>query len=134
MTTAQATAAQQQNLQAFQTASLVYQRMIESGEKEALSELFMEKLIECGWHDQLKGKCRDLIAAHMSGKPHGFVPTTETLLPLLVEYGKDHLPPTVRAELLVTIRKFLQTCTTPTPAPALPPSSSSSTSSSSSSH
>ncbi|OMO88163.1 Transcription factor, enhancer of yellow 2 [Corchorus olitorius] len=32
--------------------------MIESGEKERLKELLRERLIECGWRDEMKALCR----------------------------------------------------------------------------
>lgn len=33
-------------------------QLIESGEKERLKELLRERLIECGWRDELKAQCR----------------------------------------------------------------------------
>lgn len=33
-------------------------QMIESGEKERLKELLRERLIECGWRDEMKALCR----------------------------------------------------------------------------
>lgn len=32
--------------------------MLESGEKERLKELLRERLIECGWRDEMKALCR----------------------------------------------------------------------------
>lgn len=33
-------------------------KLIESGEKEKLMELLRERLIECGWRDEMKAICR----------------------------------------------------------------------------
>jgi hypothetical protein len=33
-------------------------QLIESGEKERLKELLRERLIECGWKDEMKSYCR----------------------------------------------------------------------------
>ena len=33
-------------------------QLIESGEKERLMELLRERLIECGWKDEMKALCR----------------------------------------------------------------------------
>lgn len=33
-------------------------KLIESGEKEKLMELLRERLIECGWRDEMKALCR----------------------------------------------------------------------------
>ena len=33
-------------------------QLIESGEKERLKELLRERLVECGWKDEMKTLCR----------------------------------------------------------------------------
>lgn len=33
-------------------------KLIESGEKEKLIELLRERLVECGWRDEMKALCR----------------------------------------------------------------------------
>ena len=33
-------------------------QLIESGEKERLKELLRERLVECGWKDEMKALCR----------------------------------------------------------------------------
>jgi Transcription factor e(y)2 len=35
-------------------------KLIESGEKEKLTELLRQRLIECGWRDDMKSLCRFL--------------------------------------------------------------------------
>lgn len=37
---------------------LCSRQLIESGEKERLMELLRERLIECGWKDEMKSLCR----------------------------------------------------------------------------
>lgn len=37
---------------------VLFVQLIESGEKERLKELLRERLIECGWRDELKAQCR----------------------------------------------------------------------------
>jgi enhancer of yellow 2 transcription factor len=37
------------------------QQLIESGEKERLMELLRERLVECGWKDEMKAHCRFLL-------------------------------------------------------------------------
>lgn len=36
----------------------VHLQLIESGEKDRLKELLRERLIECGWVDEMRGLCR----------------------------------------------------------------------------
>lgn len=33
-------------------------KLVESGEKERLMELLRERLVECGWRDDMKALCR----------------------------------------------------------------------------
>jgi hypothetical protein len=37
---------------------LVFVKLVESGEKEKLMELLRERLVECGWRDEMKALCR----------------------------------------------------------------------------
>ena len=39
----------------------VYQRLVESGEKERLKEHLRARLIECGWRDQLRLEARQVV-------------------------------------------------------------------------
>eukprot|EP00976_Prorocentrum_cordatum_P084465 1185658-Prorocentrum_minimum.AAC.4 len=36
-------------------------KLVQSGEKERLRQLLRERLVECGWRDELKAKCRVII-------------------------------------------------------------------------
>ena len=38
-------------------------QLIESGEKERLMELLRERLVECGWKDEMKAICRWVFAS-----------------------------------------------------------------------
>lgn len=40
----------------------LFVKLIESGEKEKLMELLRERLIECGWRDEMKALCRFVIS------------------------------------------------------------------------
>ncbi|GMP30088.1 hypothetical protein CsSME_00004914 [Camellia sinensis var. sinensis] len=43
------------------TSSWLPQQLIESGEKERLMELLRERLIDCGWKDEMKALCRAFV-------------------------------------------------------------------------
>ncbi|GCB68146.1 hypothetical protein scyTo_0010354 [Scyliorhinus torazame] len=44
-----------------QLRATINQKLIETGERERLKELLRAKLTECGWKDQLKAHCKDVI-------------------------------------------------------------------------
>ena len=92
--------------------------MNEVGDKEILLESFKEKLVECGWYEAVRMRCREIIASQtMNG---GKYPTTDALFAALVDQ-KEKIPPAIRAELLIALRKSLSlravSSTIPTHAP-----------------
>uniref|UniRef100_A0A8V0XZW3 ENY2, transcription and export complex 2 subunit n=1 Tax=Gallus gallus TaxID=9031 RepID=A0A8V0XZW3_CHICK len=44
-----------------QMRATINQKLIETGERERLKDLLRAKLIECGWKDQLKAHCKELL-------------------------------------------------------------------------
>jgi enhancer of yellow 2 transcription factor len=36
-------------------------KLVETGEKDRLKEMLRERLIQCGWRDDLKEYCKDVI-------------------------------------------------------------------------
>lgn len=78
------------------------QKLVESGEKERLKELLRTRLIECGWQDQLKFHCKDII------KKKGVENVTmDDLVLELTPVGRASVPDPVKRELLQRIRTFL---------------------------
>ncbi|CAM6110437.1 unnamed protein product [Calypogeia fissa] len=75
---------------------------IESGEKERLKELLRERLIECGWKDELKAQCR----AFTRKKGRGNI-TVDDIVRNITPKGRAMVPDNVKAELLQRIRTFL---------------------------
>uniref|UniRef100_A0A2I3HAF7 ENY2 transcription and export complex 2 subunit n=1 Tax=Nomascus leucogenys TaxID=61853 RepID=A0A2I3HAF7_NOMLE len=47
----------------------INQKLIETGERERLKELLRAKLIECGWKDQLKARCKEFKKKKKSLRP-----------------------------------------------------------------
>ncbi|CAM9474356.1 unnamed protein product [Phaeothamnion confervicola] len=39
----------------------IMQKLIDTGEKERLKDLLRERLIQCGWRDELKEHCKEII-------------------------------------------------------------------------
>jgi enhancer of yellow 2 transcription factor len=46
-----------------QIRATINQLLLETGEKEKLKELLRNKLVECGWRDNMKNYCREIIKA-----------------------------------------------------------------------
>ncbi|RVW45154.1 Transcription and mRNA export factor ENY2 [Vitis vinifera] len=98
--------------------------LIESGEKERLMELLRERLIECGWKDEMKALCRITgpdgykpvvipdaphslaIQAFVKKKGRNNV-TVDDLVHVIMPKGRASIPDSVKAELLQRIRTFL---------------------------
>ncbi|XP_031572497.1 transcription and mRNA export factor ENY2-like, partial [Actinia tenebrosa] len=67
-----------------------------------LKELLRIKLIECGWRDQLKDHCQEII------KQKGLDNiTVEDLVKKITPKGRALVPDEVKRELLQNIRNFL---------------------------
>uniref|UniRef100_A0A3B1IJ78 Transcription and mRNA export factor ENY2 n=1 Tax=Astyanax mexicanus TaxID=7994 RepID=A0A3B1IJ78_ASTMX len=67
-----------------------------------LKELLRAKLIECGWRDQLKAHCKEVI------KEKGIENVTvEDLVAGVTPKGRALVPDSVKKELLQRIRAFL---------------------------
>uniref|UniRef100_A0A9J8B2J2 Transcription and mRNA export factor ENY2 n=1 Tax=Cyprinus carpio carpio TaxID=630221 RepID=A0A9J8B2J2_CYPCA len=67
-----------------------------------LKELLRAKLIECGWRDQLKALCKEVI------KEKGIENVTvEDLVAGVTPKGRALVPDSVKKELLQRIRAFL---------------------------
>ncbi|XP_016747894.1 transcription and mRNA export factor ENY2 isoform X2 [Gossypium hirsutum] len=75
---------------------------IKSGEKERLKELLRERLLECGWIDEMKALCR----AFTRKKGRNNV-TVDDLVHVISPKGRSSIPDSVKAELLQRIRAFL---------------------------
>ncbi|WJX81188.1 hypothetical protein P8452_64105 [Trifolium repens] len=77
-------------------------KFIETGEKERLMELLRERLVDCGWKDEMKSICR----AFVKKKGRNNV-TVDELVHVITPKGRAAVPDSVKAELLQRIRTFL---------------------------
>ena len=72
-----------------------------------MKELLKERLTSCGWRDELKEYCKDVIRRKGLEKV-----TVEELVAEVTPHGRSTVPEEVKAELLKRIRSFLQSTTT----------------------
>eukprot|EP01105_Mastigella_eilhardi_P006159 TRINITY_DN17765_c0_g1_i1.p2 TRINITY_DN17765_c0_g1~~TRINITY_DN17765_c0_g1_i1.p2 ORF type:complete len:116 (+),score=35.30 TRINITY_DN17765_c0_g1_i1:27-374(+) len=80
----------------------VSQKFVESGEKERLKELLRARLVESGWRDDMIALCKTKIEQRGVDNV-----TVEWLVGQLTPQGRASVPASVKADLLVRIRKFL---------------------------
>uniref|UniRef100_A0A8C6BB03 Transcription and mRNA export factor ENY2 n=1 Tax=Monodon monoceros TaxID=40151 RepID=A0A8C6BB03_MONMO len=81
--------------------------LIETGERERLKELLRAKVIECGWKDQLKAHCKEVIKEKGLGLPWWQHVTVDDLVAEVTLKGRALVPDGVKKELLQRIRTFL---------------------------
>ncbi|XP_076325354.1 transcription and mRNA export factor ENY2-like isoform X3 [Tachypleus tridentatus] len=93
---------QDKKLKDLQMKTAVNQKLIETGERERLRELLRTRLIECGWKDQMKAYCKDIV------KEKGVENVTvDDLVAEITPKGRALVPDAVKRELLQRIRTFL---------------------------
>ena len=77
-------------------------KLVQSGERERLKQLLRERLVECGWRDDLKEQCKRIV------KERGFENiNTDELAGEITPLGRATVPDAVKAEIMHSIRKFL---------------------------
>lgn len=85
-----------------QMRATINQKLVETGERERLKELLRTRLIECGWRDQLKAQCKEIV--QNKGLEHI---TVDDLVAEITPKGRALVPDNVKKELLQRIRTFL---------------------------
>lgn len=83
---------------------MIEKKLEESGEKARLEEYLWQKLIECGWKDELKKHCMELIRNKGLEKIN-----LDDLVEELLPKGRALVPTSVKEELLGWIKGYLET-------------------------
>ncbi|XP_011299564.1 transcription and mRNA export factor ENY2 [Diachasma alloeum] len=78
-----------------------HQRLVMVGDRDGLKELLRRRLVECGWRDQVKIICKDLI------KENGHDITYDILLATVTSTARSLVPDSVKKELLQKIKNQL---------------------------
>mmetsp|Transcript_29858 Transcript_29858/g.41993 ORF Transcript_29858/g.41993 Transcript_29858/m.41993 type:complete len:117 (-) Transcript_29858:28-378(-) len=91
-----------------QIKSAIQQKLTETGENEKWKEFLRSKLVDCGWRDEMKNFCKDIIKA--KGVENV---TVEDLVAEMTPKGRSTIPPEIRTELLTKIRTYLATVSAP---------------------
>ena len=94
---------QQQNQDIALKKSLIEKKLEESGEKEKLEEYLRNKLVECGWKDELKNHCLKIIREKGLDKIN-----LEDLVEELLPKGRALVPTKIKEDLLSRIKGKLE--------------------------
>jgi|EP01049_Picozoa_sp_SAG25_P013159 enhancer of yellow 2 transcription factor len=80
----------------------LHPQLQESGQKDVLKELLRKRLFECGWHDDLKAHCKEVIKNKGMEKIE-----VDDLVREITPHGRGMVPESVKAELLSKIQQFI---------------------------
>eukprot|EP00741_Cyanophora_paradoxa_P007881 tig00001224_g7625.t1 len=94
----------ERKLKDAQMRATINAKLMETGEKDRLKELLATKLTECGWRDEMKSYCKEIIKSKGMDKV-----TVEELVSEITPRGRATVPDDVKAELLRRIKRFLET-------------------------
>ncbi|XP_074112777.1 enhancer of yellow 2 [Cotesia typhae] len=78
-----------------------HQRLVMVGDRDGLKELLRRRLVECGWRDQVKIICKELI------KEKGNDITYDSMLSTVTSRARTLVPDSVKKELLQKIKSQL---------------------------
>ncbi|XP_014213688.1 transcription and mRNA export factor ENY2-like [Copidosoma floridanum] len=78
-----------------------HQTLVKAGDRDGLKELLRRRLVECGWRDEVKLICKDII------KENGPDITYDELLSMATSRARSRVPDVVKKELLQKIKNQL---------------------------
>ncbi|KAG7387707.1 Transcription and mRNA export factor eny2 [Phytophthora pseudosyringae] len=81
----------------------ISERLVQSGEKERLKELLRLRLVECGWRDEMKLHCKEVIRNKGIDQV-----TVEDLIEEITPKGRASVPEDVKNDLLEKIKAFVE--------------------------
>ena len=91
---------------AWAAAATLRLQLEESGQREQLKKAFRERLVECGWRDEIAEQCRQIVkdqAAESGAESVTVQGIAEELFPVALSTVPDH----VKAEILAKIRSAI---------------------------
>ncbi|KAG6616259.1 transcription and mRNA export factor ENY2 [Phytophthora cinnamomi] len=86
-----------------QVKARISERLVQSGEKERLKELLRLRLVECGWRDEMKLHCKEVIRNKGIDQV-----TVEDLIEEITPKGRASVPEDVKNDLLEKIKAFIE--------------------------
>ncbi|EGZ14821.1 hypothetical protein PHYSODRAFT_354729 [Phytophthora sojae] len=86
-----------------QVKARISEWLVQSGEKERLKQLLRLKLVECGWRDEMKLHCKEVIRNKGIDQV-----TVEDLIEEITPKGRASVPEDVKNDLLEKIKAFIE--------------------------
>lgn len=98
------------NVDIAQRKLFLEQKLRESREEQRLEEYLRQRLIECGWKDELKNHCKGISTVHpdMIRRKGLEKVTVEELVEDLTIKGKSTVPLKIKEELLAKIKTYFE--------------------------
>eukprot|EP00829_Urostomides_striatus_P014605 TRINITY_DN436_c0_g3_i1.p2 TRINITY_DN436_c0_g3~~TRINITY_DN436_c0_g3_i1.p2 ORF type:complete len:112 (-),score=38.90 TRINITY_DN436_c0_g3_i1:66-401(-) len=93
----------QQAAELLKRKQLIEEKLEKTGKKKEYEEFLKKRLIECGWKDEMKKQCMEIIKTKGIEKIK-LEDLTEEMMPK----GKAMVPETVKNELLQKIQDFIE--------------------------
>lgn len=78
------------------------ERFVETGEKERLQELLRRQLVVCGWREEMRRQCKEVIRTKGIDQV-----TVEDLVEAITHRGRALVPNDVKTDLLDAIKAFI---------------------------
>ncbi|XP_002407540.3 transcription and mRNA export factor ENY2 [Ixodes scapularis] len=78
------------------------EKLVSSGERDRLKELLRTRLVECGWRDELRAHCKEVLRERDVETT-----TVDDLVAAVTPKGRASVPDSIKRELLHQIRTFL---------------------------
>ncbi|CAN8003393.1 unnamed protein product [Ixodes pacificus] len=78
------------------------EKLVSSGERDRLKELLRTRLVECGWRDELRAHCKEVLRERDVETT-----TVDDLVAAVTPKGRASVPDSIKRELLHQIRNFL---------------------------
>ncbi len=85
--------------------AVLQQKLVESGEKDRLTQLLRERLVEVGWKDELKAHCREVMKDRAAKGANNL--NIDSLTREVIVHAQKKVPDSVKAEFLAKVREFV---------------------------
>ena len=80
-------------------------QLIQSGERDRLVGLLKDRLVECGWKDELKKHCREVMKER--ARKGNDTRNIEGVTREVITHAQKTVPDSVKAEFLAKVRQFM---------------------------
>jgi enhancer of yellow 2 transcription factor len=80
-------------------------KLVASGERDRLVGLLKERLVECGWKEELKQHCREVMKER--ARKGNDTRNVEGVTREVITHAQKSVPDSVKTEFLAKVRQFI---------------------------